>query len=284
MCLGRLARGADDLLVTLVSDKQDVVVLGREPAGLLVYLGDQRTGGVDDVQAARAGVVVHLRRDAVSREHHGGTGRDLLGLVDEDRAALLERLHDMSVVHDLFADVYRTRQPLQRRFHRLNRPVDARAVPARPGQQDTPGRTGQPPCRLCAGPRVGGEHILHCGHRGRVAVGRDDGGHRVDDAGERQAAGEERRDTFLVRGVVTAGAVPPAAPTSRAMTAGKASSSSGRNCQLRADVQSMPVPTPGTRRGQASATAIGSRMSGALACTSMEPSTNSTIEWTMDCG
>ena len=52
MLVGRLARGADDLLVALVADQQDVVVLGGEPAGLIVHLGDQRAGGVDRAQVA----------------------------------------------------------------------------------------------------------------------------------------------------------------------------------------------------------------------------------------
>ena len=39
-----------------------------------------------------------------------------------------------------------------------------------------------------------------------------------------------------------------------------------------------------TRSGQPSASAIGSRMSGGLACAIVDPSTNVTIEWTTDCG
>ena len=40
----------------------------------------------------------------------------------------------------------------------------------------------------------------------------------------------------------------------------------------------------GTRSGQPSASAMVSRMSGGEACASVEPSVNSTIEWTIDCG
>ena len=52
--LGRLARGALDLLVARVADQQDVVVLAGEPLRLLVHLGDQRAGGVDRAQLPRA--------------------------------------------------------------------------------------------------------------------------------------------------------------------------------------------------------------------------------------
>ena len=41
---------------------------------------------------------------------------------------------------------------------------------------------------------------------------------------------------------------------------------------------------PGTRAGQPSASAIGSRMSGGLACAMVDPSQNVTIECTIDCG
>ena len=49
-------------------------------------------------------------------------------------------------------------------------------------------------------------------------------------------------------------------------------------------VQSTAAAASGTRSGQPSASAIGSRMSGGLAWASVEPSTNSTIEWITDCG
>ena len=59
--VGRLAERALDLLVALVADQQDVVVLGREPHGLLVHLRDQRAGGVDRLQRPRRGRGVHGR-------------------------------------------------------------------------------------------------------------------------------------------------------------------------------------------------------------------------------
>ena len=52
--LGRLARGALDLLVARVPDQQDVVALAGEPLRLLVHLGDQRAGGVDRAQLPRS--------------------------------------------------------------------------------------------------------------------------------------------------------------------------------------------------------------------------------------
>ena len=48
--------------------------------------------------------------------------------------------------------------------------------------------------------------------------------------------------------------------------------------------QSTAGAAPATRSGQPSASAIGIRMSGGLACAMVDPSVNSTIEWTADCG
>ncbi len=133
--LGRLTGRADDLLVALVADQQDVDVLAGEPPRLGVHLGDQRAGRVDRVQVAAGGLLVHDRRDAVRGEDDDGALRHLVGLVDEDRPARLEARHDMGVVHDLLADVDRLAVPLERSFDRLHRPIHPRAVAARGGEQ-----------------------------------------------------------------------------------------------------------------------------------------------------
>src|SRR5262249_55589940 len=105
--LWRLTGGADDLFVAFVPDQQDLVILGSEPARLIVHLGDQRAGGVDRPQPALPGGLVHTRRDAVGGEHNQSALWDLVGFLYEDRAALLERPHYVRVVHDLLADINR---------------------------------------------------------------------------------------------------------------------------------------------------------------------------------
>ena len=81
------------------------------------------------------------------------------------------------------------------------------------------------------------------------------------------------------------GAVPPAPPPGGpGRTAGNASSSSGKNSQVLARVQSTGGAVSGTRSGQARPSAIGISIVGGLACTSVEPSTNSTIECTTRVG
>ena len=66
--------------------------------------------------------------------------RHLVGVVDEDRAALGERLHDVHVVHDLLADVDGGAVLLERALDGLDGPVDAGAVAAGLGQQDSLGQ------------------------------------------------------------------------------------------------------------------------------------------------
>ena len=121
--------------------------------------------------------------------------------------------------------------------------------------------------------------------RGYVVVGQ----HRsdcVDDAQEAAAAVAERLHAHLVGRVVDGRSDPAAAarPRARAGPPGTPRRPPARTPRLLAVVQSTAGATSGTRSGQPSASAIGSRMSGGEACAMVEPSTNSTIEWTIDCG
>jgi hypothetical protein len=131
-----LPRGALYFFVPLVADQQDVVVLGGEPARLVVHLGDQRAGRVDGAQAAAFRVEADLGGDAVRGEHHDRAGRHLVDLRDEDRAALFERADHVRVVHDLSAHVDRRPELVQGHLDGLYGPVHARAVAARLGEQD----------------------------------------------------------------------------------------------------------------------------------------------------
>ena len=142
--VGRLARRALDLLVARVADQQDVVVGGGEPDGLLVHLGDQRAGGVDRLQLPRRRLGVHRGRDPVRREDHQLALGHVVGLVDEHRAALLQRRHHVLVVDDLLAHVDRRPVVLQRLLDGDHRAVDAGAVAAGRCEQDLLGGFGHP--------------------------------------------------------------------------------------------------------------------------------------------
>ena len=102
------------------------------------------------LQVALLGVDVHRRRDAVRGEHHDRPLGHLVGLVDEDRARLGQRLDHVDVVHDLVADVHRRAVLLQRPLDRLDGAVHARAVPAGLGEQHALARTPVPTTELDA--------------------------------------------------------------------------------------------------------------------------------------
>ncbi len=133
--VGRLAGGSDDLLMALMTNEQDVVVVAGKALGLVVHLGDQRAGGVDDSQRPLGRRRVHGWRDAVRGKHHDGALGDLVGLVDENCPRLGQGVDHVAVVHDLVPDVDRRAVFFQRTLDRLDRAVDAGAIPARLGQQ-----------------------------------------------------------------------------------------------------------------------------------------------------
>src|SRR5664279_3515831 len=82
-----------------------------------------------------------------------------------------------------------------------------------------------------------------------------------------------------------AGTVPPAVPAAMARSsAGNASRSTGSNVHEHAAAKSHAAATRSSRCGQANASAMGSFMSGGLACAMVEPSTKVTMEWMTDCG
>src|SRR6202043_1415837 len=88
-----------------------------------------------------------------------------------------------------------------------------------------------------------------------------------------------------VAALYTAVIQPPSRPACRARsTAGKTAESNGSNSQLPATLKSQAAATRGARSGQPSASAIGSFMSGGLACAIVDPSVNVTIECTIDGG
>ena len=92
-----------------------------------MHLGDQRAGGVDHRQAALGGELLDRAGDAVGAEDGHRAGRDLVELVDEDRAAGAQILDHVAVVHDLVTHIDRRAVFLQRPLDDLDRPLDAGA-------------------------------------------------------------------------------------------------------------------------------------------------------------
>src|SRR5690606_35163348 len=87
-------------------------------------------------QPAPLGLHAHRLRDAVGAEDHGGAVGHLVQLLDEDRAALLEIVHDVAVVDDLVAHVDRRAERLDRTLDDLDRAIDAGAEATGIGEED----------------------------------------------------------------------------------------------------------------------------------------------------
>ena len=102
---------------------------------LEVHLGDQRTGGVNDLQLAGLGFVADRRRNAVGAENqHRAMGNFLNGF-HKNRAAPAQLLYDIRVMDNLMVHVDRRAIGFQRQFHDIDRAHNARAETAWPYPQ-----------------------------------------------------------------------------------------------------------------------------------------------------
>src|SRR5439155_14070847 len=134
--LRALATRTDHLDVVGVADERDEMAGVRVAARLRMNLGDERTDGVHDTQAALLAVLTDGRRNTVRGEDADLTGRDLVLVVDEDGAETLETTHDMVVVHDLVPDVDRRTVLGEQALDDLDRAVDSRTKRPRCRKQD----------------------------------------------------------------------------------------------------------------------------------------------------
>ena len=100
-----LAERALRLVVAGVADQDHLKAAVREAVHLAVHLGDERAGGVDDLQPAAFGFDADSAADSVCGEDHDRPVGNLVELVHEDRAFGFEVLDHVAVVDDLAADV-----------------------------------------------------------------------------------------------------------------------------------------------------------------------------------
>ena len=87
-----------------------------------------------------SGLAAHRLRHAMRAEDHRRAVGHLVEFLDEDRAALLEVVDDVAVVHDFVAHVDRRAQRFERALDDLDRAVDAGAETAGIGEDDVHGR------------------------------------------------------------------------------------------------------------------------------------------------
>src|SRR5579875_554329 len=83
----RLARGAEDLVVSFVTDEQDRVIFLGEADSFEMDLGDERASGIDSAEAALGGGGADGRGDAVSAiQHRRALGHFFDVIYEEDTA------------------------------------------------------------------------------------------------------------------------------------------------------------------------------------------------------
>ena len=119
-----------------VPDERHEVARVRVTARLRMDLGDERADGVDDAKPALLTVFADDRRNAVRGEDADLTGRNLVLVVDEDRAEQFEPTHDVVVVHDLVPDVDRRAVLGEQPLDDLDRAVHTRTKGSRCGKEN----------------------------------------------------------------------------------------------------------------------------------------------------
>ncbi len=120
-------------------------------------LGDQRAGGVDDLQIALLGLLAHRRRNAVRAEDHARALGNFAQFFDKNRAGLPQFVHHVPVVDDLFTNIYRRAIKIENDLDHIDRPHHSGAKTTRAQEDDFFHGTG----------RVEFGHRLHYTSRSR---------------------------------------------------------------------------------------------------------------------
>src|SRR6516162_2004906 len=109
-----------------VPDEHNAVALAGEFDGLQVHFGDQRTGGVNDLEMALPGVASHGRSYSVRAEDGARAGRHFVQFLHKDRSGVAEFVDDVLVMHNLLAYVHGRTIEIERYLHHIDRPHHAR--------------------------------------------------------------------------------------------------------------------------------------------------------------
>ena len=126
-----LAPGPLHFTMSSVANQDDLSALTCESPHPQMDLADQWARGVHDAQVARLGVALDLTAHAVRTEDDDRARRDIVQRLGQDRAALLEPIDDVRVVHDLVQHVDRGTEHVQRPLYDLYRANDTGAETAR---------------------------------------------------------------------------------------------------------------------------------------------------------
>src|SRR2546422_2671468 len=130
-----LTHGPHHLFVAVVPDQNDGAALPRKTHRFKVDFGDERTGGVNDVQTLGLSLRPDFGRDSVRAEDDGGAVRNLAELVHENHALGNKRIDDVLVVDDLLPHVDGFRKKIEGHIDNVNGPLHPGAKPSRLREQ-----------------------------------------------------------------------------------------------------------------------------------------------------
>ena len=83
-----------------MADQDQRPALGHVALALVVYLGYQRAGGIEDRQPTGGRLFFHASRNAVGAEYGDGLGRNLGEILDKNRALVFQVLDHVFIVDD----------------------------------------------------------------------------------------------------------------------------------------------------------------------------------------
>ncbi len=101
-----------------------------------MHLGDQGTGGVENIQQAALGFLLYHARHAMGAENDGGAIGHLVQFIDEHRADGAQPVHHVLVMNDLMPHVDGCAEQHHRPLNDVDGAVHAGAESARIGQED----------------------------------------------------------------------------------------------------------------------------------------------------
>src|SRR5439155_19672362 len=122
--------------MTAMPDHDDLAAVVAHLGDFDVHFGDQRTRRVEYGETTGFRFGAHRLRDAMRAEHHRGTVRDGVELLDEHGTLALQIIDDKAVVDDLVAHVDRRAELRERLLYDRDRAVNAGAVSAPIGEQN----------------------------------------------------------------------------------------------------------------------------------------------------
>jgi hypothetical protein len=120
-----LAHRADHFFVIRMTDEYDGAVARGVPAYLVVNLGDEGAGGIDDAEVPVGGLRAYGGGDAVGREYDEAAFGDRVDLLDEDGTTAFEILYDVTIVDNLTTDVDRGAEAVEGALDGFDGALDA---------------------------------------------------------------------------------------------------------------------------------------------------------------